>query len=347
MDNIRIEKIDPVACYDQLYELYQKIWPRSWGADRNLFYWRTITAAKSPLTKTTAYVAMGMDSIMRGLICGIPGAVSIDGQKLAITWPVDLALEKALRGKGIGKKLVLHMFENEPNVIWMGGTQNFLSVANSLGWTKQNNVKSYIKVLKPINYFFHKKNKNRNHLEIMFRSIGTLCKEKSKSVNAQGIRKAEDISFSPEEIVEKYGPKNAVLTLRPRDLIMWQCEKAPFSECNYFVLEKKGHMDGYMILRIHRTKEGVTEGRILDIFSRDLNKDNLKLMIAYAVMVFRKKNVVQVRLLAAHPHLKMACLELDFHESQGPNLIYPPALSQGIDKADWHLTMLDSDYAYR
>jgi GNAT superfamily N-acetyltransferase len=347
MDNIRIEKIDPVACYDQLYELYQKIWPGAWGIDKKLFYWRTIIAAKSPLTKTSAYVAMGTDSIMRGVIFGIPGAVSINGQKLAITWPVDFALEKTLRGKGIGKKLILHFIENEPNVTWLGGTKISLSLVNSLGWTIRNNVMSYMKVLKPISYFFHKNNKNRNQLGIMFRSIVPLCREKSKSVNAQGIRKAEDISFSPEEFVEKYGPRNAVLTLRPRDLIMWQCEKAPFSECNYFVLENKGHIDGYMILRIHRTKEGVTEGRILDIFSRDLNKDNLKLMIAYAVMVFRKKNVVQVRLLAAHPHLKMACLELDFHEKQGPPLVHPPALPCGMDKVDWHLTMIDNDNAYR
>ncbi|HPX55519.1 MAG TPA: hypothetical protein PK425_03170 [Syntrophales bacterium] len=347
MDDIRIEKIDPAACYDKLYEFLQKVWPGAWSTDKKLFYWRTILSAQSPSTKTAVYAAMDRDSNIRGVLCGIPGGVSIDGRQVAITWAVDFTVEEKLRRKGIGTRLNLSLCENEPNFVALGGTAMSLSNCRSLGWVIRDNVKSYIKVLKPIRYLLHKKNKNRDHLKIMFRATGALLGETLRRVEAEGIRKVEGDCFSPAEILEKNSPSDFAVTLRPKDLIMWQCENAPFPKSDYFIMENKGCGDGYMILRTHETKEGFLEGRILDIFSRDLNKQDLKLMIAYAVMAFRKKNAVQVRLIASHPSLKMACLELDFHERQGPFLIHPPDLPDGMDQAEWHLTMLDSDFAYR
>ncbi len=47
MDDIRIEKIDPAACYDKLYEFLQKVWPGAWSTDKKLFLLRTIHSAQS------------------------------------------------------------------------------------------------------------------------------------------------------------------------------------------------------------------------------------------------------------------------------------------------------------
>lgn len=347
INDIEIVRIDPQNHLDEIYDFNRSVWPAAWSSDRDLLYWRIVTAAKSPITRTTCFALLDRNSRLHGLICGIPGSALVGGEVIQLTWPVDFVLSPSLRGKGFGKKLIQLFAERQPNVTGVGGTDKALLLYRSLGWPVRDDLKIYFKILKPASYLLKRK-KNRSNIKRTFRSL--MRRNKTDSPRLESSASMHEVAnFYPEisAVVERFAPKSSVVTLRPEDLVRWQCVEAPFARSRYFVLKERGETTGYMILRLHATKEGLQEARVIDIFCRDLDTVALEFMIVQAISISRDLGADQLRLLASHPNLRKACLNTGFFENQGPALIHMSTPQHGVDTLDWHITMIDSDYAYR
>ena len=345
-----IKSIDPVDYFNKLLKFNNISNPDSLLAQEELLYWRTIRAAESKLTKTTIYAVLDKNDEICGQIHGMPAQIILNGKIIDITWPVNLFLSPELRGKGLGKKLVLSLVNNVPNTICIGGTPATLSLSRSLGWPIRDTINAYIKVLNPFIYFLRDRAVLRNRIYRTLRSLPTFIKHTFhliKPNNAFSFYEVKEFTQEMVELIYNGSPRNSVITLKSKERIRWLCEKIPIKGYYYFIIKAENKTIGYMILRLKRRNSGIIEGKILDIFCLELSSKIFAEMLNFAVKFFFSKGVHSINMMASHPNLKRACDRTGFIRLDGPALIYWSPLPFNADELDWHITQLDSDYSYR
>jgi len=284
----------------EIFELMRFIYPEEKYNNfihrrRKMWEWEFL---ENPLIKKgeeKIWVAEDSGKII-GHVATMPVKLKCDDKYYIAHFAMDLIVDSAYRGKGIGQGLMEAWRDSSEIAIGLGLTPAVLPIYYKLGWKVFNTKKVLVKVFK-----------SRKILKKLIKKENILLRTGEKLINS-GLKAFNFVLSKPLKVDwksifeiyefdskidifwEKVKDDYNIALRKSKDYLNWKYTNHPYYQYKKFYYMGKDGIKGYVVLR-ESEEEGYCEGHIVDMMTRADDFKSMGLMVAWIIDYFRKNGV--------------------------------------------------------
>ena len=337
--------VDVKEWQEAIFKFIKEESREGWISEKELFDWRNLGLENGECHGIICCVVIDEHCRIKGHIFAICACIKYNDTEYKVSWPVDYYISESLRGKGAGKKLLMYLDKNSPNLLLMGGPARTYKIFHSLGWKIDRRIDKYVYIVNPLSYFKKSKSKTFSKISNIIKSANFL-KQCSKKI----VHKYKELAQASTEIdnfVKNNIPKETVIFTRPRDRLKWLVDGLKKFNAKYILMYDGDDIIGYSVIKLGTSKNGLIEGSIVDIYVTNFLPEYFSQLIDINISVLKRESVDLVNIYASYSELKKILRKKQFNCYGQMNFGINKKLPSWLDNKDWHITMFESDYGYR
>jgi len=286
---------------DRLLQIFRTVFNKEY--DPAVWKWKFEQNPFQPPGHPFIYVVEKGGEIA-GAVSLLPVPFQIEQQRLPFYWGTDLMAHPRFQGLGIGKTLYRYLSEKHEIVMSIGATEAaFKLLVKKTAWFKMSGFKRLSCYLDPAPYL-------RKRIPLAGRIPGVLSRLLLRPVLAKprhgahatdSLRKITEIGPEFDRLWDEVEPYFPVSVCRTRQYLQWRYQSEPHKNYVCHGLFQKKKLLGFFVLEFGRpvTKNGFSEGLLMELVANPTDDETISLLIQGAVDIAFDKGCHLVRCVSA------------------------------------------------
>ncbi|KJS28680.1 MAG: hypothetical protein VR64_23450 [Desulfatitalea sp. BRH_c12] len=265
---------------------------KTWPIFNELWHWREQGMPESGGEE--AIVAKAEDSVV-GCIGVVPLMVTVKGQPVRACWQQDSLVSSAMRGRGLGKKLVAEAEKGYHLVMAKGTSPAMYRLRKSVGFLDVDNADYLVRVLKPAAI----SNPFKKYLiECGLWVYGALVPFPRGRDNLQ-VASIRHFDREFDDLAKKRSAENVIIPFKSADFLNWRYFRCPIKTYTVFKAYDAG-LRGAIVLNIPQ-KDASGDGWIVDLICAPDDAACAYGLLRRALAFFKEHHVQRVFTFATLP----------------------------------------------
>ncbi|HEY0384816.1 MAG TPA: GNAT family N-acetyltransferase [Pyrinomonadaceae bacterium] len=218
--------------------------------------WHFLDTPRAATDELPLWIVKSGERIV-GQLATLPVELKAGAKSLRAIWLIDFIVDQALRGRGLGKQLVLTARKSYPTMLSLGGTVQSIAVFRRLNWADLGHIRRYQKLLYPGNDL---------QKAASLRPLGTLVNFCYSPFRPRLSASAKDDNLTVREVFEFDDSFNALwqtastqwpcAVVRDAASLRWQFGKQPGKRYVVLGLFEQEQLRGYAVLFFRKAEPG-------------------------------------------------------------------------------------------
>jgi GNAT superfamily N-acetyltransferase len=198
-----------------------------------------------------------------GQAATIPVEIKVGSEQTLAIWILDFIIHADIRGKGIGKRLLLKARETHPTMIALGFNEQSGRVLRSLDWVSLGGVHRYQRLLFPGEALGEISNRNALR-KIMNLSYAPFRPKLAQFSPARGgeVRIVKEFDASFDRLWQEASVQWPCAVRRTSRYLEWQFMRQPDKQFDVLGFYQKDSLTGYAVLFFRKAEHGGNSSKV-------------------------------------------------------------------------------------
>jgi len=252
--------------------------------------------------------------------------------------------------KGSGFYLLKHVMAQSSSLLACSGSEQAHRIYQRQKFSISPIDNRFVFIARPLNVIFSSLTYPRRAAGLMRRWSKNPFSRVPNPPLTNGYQLAESRELDPNLLTgwELTAPEGTVFVQREPRIFSWILDGFPFPEFRLLVLTSGREQVGYVLIHLRKNSNGLSEGKIVDLFAQGWNKSLLEILFRQGARKLITLGAHIISYHATHPLFISLAVEGGFTKSHNESVILngPIASAMSSEKSNLHITFYDHDEAY-